>query len=184
MKIPKFISYFPAFGLILQALQLALLKSKNPIIFNVYSLEKFIAIIFLILLGITWFFLFSSIIERFFSRLIVKNYNFNFYKIYLIISLLAGIYIFPKPCSVGEDISKQILSSHLYLNGKVNFPNYDNIDPKDLSKLMKKMDSETSGYIVFFNSIFIFWITDWVKYKACIISAKDSYRTRMVKDCL
>ena len=89
--------------------------------------------------------------------MIVKNYNFNFYKIYLIISLLAGIYIFPKPCSVGEDISKQILSSHLYLNGKVNFPNYDNIiDPKDLSKTHEKWISRPPG-VSFFLIPFLFF---------------------------
>lgn len=140
MKVSKFISHLPALGLVMQALNYSLLKSKNPDIINIYSFEKFIAILSLLLASVLWIIFLSSHLESFILYLKNKfTKKYNFFHIYIFFSLIAGLYIYNDPCKVGEDVAKQVLSSQLYLDDKVKGLNYDVLPvPSDLSQTKQK----------------------------------------------
>ena len=124
----------------MQALNYSLLKSKNPDILNIYSFEKFIAIISLLLASVLWVIFLSSHLENFIFYLRNKfTIRYKLFHIYISFSLLAGLYIYEDPCTVGEDVAKQVLSSKLYLDDKVKGANYDLLlDPSDLSQTKQK----------------------------------------------
>jgi len=124
-RLLNLLSIIPPWYLFYIAYKTAMIPSKVPELFYIYSYNKVIAL-FLILTSIFIYnrFLFKNI----FNILDSLNNKLKFtqrnpYIIFFIIYLFFSIFSLSKGLKVGEDISTQVLSSKHFLEDKVNYPN-------------------------------------------------------------
>ena len=110
--------------MLLEAIHLSLLRSKSPIFFGLYSTQKALAIILLLC--------FALLLFRFASRLSSIKLNLSFkerlqhlsaIKTFIVIAILCRFVLINVPCSVGEDIAPQVLSTRQLIEGVSIAPN-------------------------------------------------------------
>ena len=120
------IGNLPGYWCLFEALNLSLLKSKEPSWIGLYSTPKAFAI--LVLLAA------SFIILRFISpRLYVildhipirdSLKNISALKIFFILLILTRVALINAPCSVGEDVAQQVLTTRQWVDGESSSPNF------------------------------------------------------------
>ena len=121
----SFLSSLPFWWLGIKGYQAAMLPSKNPDFIGLYSWEKVIGLISILVIcviGIKFVHpKLTSWMEAFITKL-----NFSPqspYLCFLCLFVLGSLFTIPKGTVVGEDISTQVLSTQHFISGKINAPN-------------------------------------------------------------
>ena len=136
MKLNKFIGNLIAYWCLFEALELSLLRSKEPFWLGLYSTPKAFAILLLLSLA---FMTFRFISPKISAKLIDIPFeqvltNLSPLKIFFVSVVLFRISLVNLPCSVGEDIAPQVLSSKQWVEGVTVAPNMlSSPDLKNLS---------------------------------------------------
>tara|TARA_B100000989_G_C19511826_1_gene459474 strand:+ start:55 stop:1971 length:1917 start_codon:yes stop_codon:yes gene_type:complete len=126
LKLSNFIGSLPAYWCLFEALELSLLRSKEPSWLGLYSTPK--AFVILVLLTA------SFIILRFISPIISAKLdhipfgdslkNISALKIFFILLILTRLALINAPCSVGEDVAQQVLTTRQWVEGESSSPNF------------------------------------------------------------
>ena len=136
MKIKSFLGSLPGFWLLYESIELALLKSKNPEFFGLYSSDKVLAILILLLMSSVSFRFLVPFLEKFFSASSLQQrlMTISPIKLFLLISVFCRLTLIQLPCEIGEDVAPQVLSGFQWTNGKSSSPNIlVTPNPNDLS---------------------------------------------------
>lgn len=125
MKIKSFFFALPGYWLLFEAINLSLFRSKSPTLFGLYSTQKAFAIIVLSCFSFVLFRLASS------PSLIKLNLSFkerlkdlSGIKTFIFFAILCRVVLINVPCSVGEDIAPQVLSTRQSIEGVSIAPNF------------------------------------------------------------
>jgi hypothetical protein len=134
--IAQFISSLPCWWLASKGLQAALLPSKNPEIFELYSYKKAIALVGIIIFCMIYL---KFVHQKLSNYLSIKFSDTNFklrpIGVFITIILIVASTSYFQGVSVGEDISGQVKSAVQYQTDKTQAPNFlSEPDPHDLSK--------------------------------------------------
>ena len=134
-RIAQFISSLPCWWLAHKGLQAALLPSKNPEIFQLYSYKKAIALVGIIIFCIIYL---NFVHQKLSNYLSIKFSDTNFklrpIGVFITIILIVSSTSYFHGVSVGEDISGQVKSAIQYQTGKTHAPNFLSIPARhDLS---------------------------------------------------
>ena len=121
----SFICSLPFWWLGITGYQAAMLPSKNPDFLGLYSWEKVIGLISILVICVIGFKFvhprLTSWMEAFLTKL-----NFSPqspYLCFLCLYVLGVLFTIPEGTVVGEDISTQVLSTQHFISGKINAPN-------------------------------------------------------------
>ena len=121
----SFICSLPFWWLGIKGFQAAMLPSKNPDFLGLYSWEKVIGLISIIVICVIGFKFvhpkLTSWMEAFLTKL-----NFSPqspYLCFLCLYVLGVLFTIPEGTVVGEDISTQVLSTQHFISGNINAPN-------------------------------------------------------------
>jgi hypothetical protein len=114
----------PGWWLFFYAVKAALLRSKNPEWFNLYSTNKLLFIIVAVIFSSSYFYLIRKIIIqpkylRYWDKISEK-----FITVFIFTSLLSCIPFLGMGIFVGEDIGGQVKTSLDWISGNVKFPNF------------------------------------------------------------
>ena len=126
----------PGWSVIFKALELALLRSKDPYWFGLYSTPKILAISFGLILGVLWIKFATNTLLEFF---VDKRFDIMLKKsspttIFFVLAIIFRLLTITCPVSVGEDITPQVLSSIQWNDGQTTAPNFvKNPSPADFS---------------------------------------------------
>ena len=137
MKLNRFIGLIPGYWLLYLAIELCLFRSKSPEWLGLYSSQKALAIVLLLLSS--WIYLkylslgFTIVIDKMHWRNSLSS--ISPVKLFLFLAILFRLVLFHLPCSVGEDIAPQILSAKQWLASETDCPNLlVSPNPKDLNQ--------------------------------------------------
>ena len=121
----SFICSLPLWWLGVKGYQAAMLPSKNPDFLELYSWEKVIGLISILVICVIGLKFvhpkLTSWMEAF-----LKKLNFSPqspYLCFLCLFVIGSLFTIPKGAVVGEDISTQVLSTQNFITGKINAPN-------------------------------------------------------------
>ena len=133
-RIAQFISSLPCWWLASKGLQAAFLPSKNPKIFELYSYNKAIALLGVIIFCMIYLKFVHQKISYFISSKFSNTvFNPRPVGVFLTINLIVALTSYFHGVSVGEDISGQVKSAVQYQTGKTHAPNFlSEPDPTDL----------------------------------------------------
>ena len=126
----------PGYLCFYEAIELSLFRSKSPEWLGLYSTPKLCAILFLIFLGIIILSFISPILSK---KLVEIPFKEKFeklspLKIYLVLLIFLRLCLIGQPCSIGEDLAQQVLTSQQYAEGVSIAPNLiSSPDSNDLS---------------------------------------------------
>jgi len=115
----------PGYWCFFEALGLCLLRSKEPTFLSLYSTPKAFTILLLLSVGFLTLNFISPIISAKLSYIPFKEElkNLSPLKIFFFLLILFRISLINIPCSVGEDMTQQVLSSKQWLDGISIAPN-------------------------------------------------------------
>ena len=115
----------PGFWLIFKSLELALLKSKSPEWFGLYSSSKLIAILTLLSISSIWIIFVAPKLRIYCSqkKLLSKFKYFNPFWTFILVIITARVLLLFEPVFIGEDVAPQVLSARQWLEGSTNAPN-------------------------------------------------------------
>jgi len=108
-----------------EALELSLLRSKSPTWFGLYSTPKAFAILLLLTASFLTLRFISPIISSKLDDIPVKEElkNLSALKMFFILVILSRLALINVPCTVGEDMAQQVLSSKQWIEGVSIAPN-------------------------------------------------------------
>jgi len=130
------IASLPGFWCLFEALELSLLRSKVPTWFGLYSTPKTIAILLLLTSAYITLRFISPIVSSKLDEIPLKEKlnNFSFYKTFFFLFIFFRVTLFNVPCTVGEDVAKQVLTTRQWIEGESSSPNrLSSPQSKDLS---------------------------------------------------
>ena len=137
MKLNHFIGLVPGYWLLYLAIELCLYRSKSPEWIGLYSSQKALGIVFLLLSSWIAFKYLSFGI----TMLIYKMHWRSSWssippiKLFLFLAILFRLVLFHVPCSVGEDLAPQFLSAKQWLVSETDYLNLlVSPNPKDLNQ--------------------------------------------------
>lgn len=136
MNHKNLIASLPGFWCLFEALELSLLRSKTPTWFGLYSSPKTIAILLLLTTAFITFYFISPIISSKLDKIALKQKlkSLSFYKAFFILVIFFRVTLLNVPCSVGEDVAKQVLTTRQWVEGESSSPNVlSSPQSKDLS---------------------------------------------------
>ena len=115
----------PGYWCLFEAFELSLLRSKSPTWFGLYSAPKAFAILLLLTGSFLTLRFISPIISSKLDDIPVKERlkNLSPLKIFFFLLIIFRISLINIPCSVGEDMTQQMLSSKQWLDGISIAPN-------------------------------------------------------------
>jgi hypothetical protein len=126
----------PGWSVIFKAIELALLRSKDPHWFGLYSTPKLLAISFGLILGVLWIKFATDRLLEFFKdkKLDLILVKLSPTTIFVCSAIIFRLFTLGLPVSVGEDLTPQILSSIQWNDGQTTAPNFvKNPSPADFS---------------------------------------------------
>jgi hypothetical protein len=125
MKLNNFVGNLPGYWCLLEALGLSLLRSKEPYWLGLYSTPKALAILLLLSVGFLTLRFISPIISVKLRNIPFKEglKNLSPFKIFFALVIIFRISLINIPCSVGEDLAQQVLSSKQCIEGISIAPN-------------------------------------------------------------
>lgn len=125
MKLNNFLASLPGYWCFFEALDLCLLRSKKPVWFGLYSSPKAFAIIVLLIVGVCFIWFVSPVISEKFYQILYKSRlkNLSPLIIFIFLAIFLRITLLNTPCSVGEDMTNQMLSCKQWINGESISPN-------------------------------------------------------------
>ena len=134
-RITLFISSLPCWWLASKGLQAAFLPSKNPDIFKLYSYNKAIALVGIMIFCMIYLkFVQQKLSDYISSKLSNTIFNPRPVALFLTVNLIVASTGYFQGVSVGEDISGQVKSTIQYQTGKTHAPNFlSEPNPHDLS---------------------------------------------------
>ena len=134
-RIARFISSLPCWWLMFKGLQAAFLPSKNPDIIELYSYNKVIALVGIIIFCMIYLkFVYQKLSNYISSKFSKTNFNLRPVGVFITINLVVASTSYFHGVSVGEDISGQVKSAVQYQTGKTHAPNFlSSPDPDDIS---------------------------------------------------
>ena len=121
----SFICSLPFWWLGITGYQAAMLPSKNPVFIGVYSWEKVIGLISIIVICVIGIKFLHPKITSWMKAFLTKL-NFSLpspYLSFVCLFVLGSLFTVSKGTFVGEDISAQVLSTQHFISGKTNSPN-------------------------------------------------------------
>jgi hypothetical protein len=115
----------PGYWCLFEALELMLLRSKSPTWFGLYSTPKAFAILLLLTASFITLRFISPIISAKLDHIPYKEglKNLSPFKIFFILVILFRMALINVPCSVGEDLAQQVLSTRQWIEGESIAPN-------------------------------------------------------------
>ncbi|MEC8044658.1 MAG: hypothetical protein VX130_08710, partial [Verrucomicrobiota bacterium] len=125
MNLRNLIGGLPGYWCLFEAFELSLLRSKSPTWFGLYSTPKAFAILLLLTGSFLTLRFISPIISSKLDDIPVKERlkNLSPLKIFFFLHIIFRISLINIPCSVGEDMTQQMLSSKQWLDGISIAPN-------------------------------------------------------------
>ena len=125
MKLNDLIGSLPGYWCLFEALDLSLLRSKEPTWLGLYSTPKAFAILLLLSVGFLTLRFISPIISAKLDHIPFKDgfKNLSPLKIFFVLVILFRMALINNPCSVGEDMAQQVLSSKQWIEGVSIAPN-------------------------------------------------------------
>jgi len=121
----SFIRSLPFWWLGIKGFQAAMLPSKNPDFIGLYSWEKVIGLISIIVICVIGIKFVNPKITSW-MKAFLKELNFSLpspYIFFVCLFVSGSLFTIPKGTIVGEDISTQVLSTQHFISGKINAPN-------------------------------------------------------------
>ena len=145
MKLKIFAANLPSYWCFFEALRLSLLRSKEPTWLGLYSTPKALAILLLLSVGFLTLRFISPIISAKLSYIPFKDglKNLSPLKVFFVLVILFRISLINTPCSIGEDIAQQMLSSKQWIEGvsiapnMLFSPNRTNLSTDELSWIVR-----------------------------------------------
>ena len=124
-KLNKLIGNLPGYWCLFEALWLSLLRSKEPTWLGLYSNPKALAILLFLFVGFFTLRFISPIISAKLSYISFNDglKNLSPLKIFFVLVILFRITLINTPCSVGEDMAQQVVSSRQWIEGESSAPN-------------------------------------------------------------
>ena len=125
MNLNKFVSCLPGYFCLFEALELILLRSKTPNWLGLYSTSKSIAILLLLATGVIILRYISPVLSRYLEQIPLKEklIKLSPLKIFLALAILFRLILINTPCSVGEDVAQQVLTTKQWIQGITSAPN-------------------------------------------------------------
>jgi hypothetical protein len=125
LKLNNLIGRLPGYWCLFEALDLSLLRSKEPTFLGLYSAPKTFAILLLLFMGFLALRFISPIIAKVLNEIPFKDKltNISSFKIFFVLAVFFRIIVISSPCSVGEDIAPQVLSCKQWIEGGSIAPN-------------------------------------------------------------
>jgi hypothetical protein len=125
LNLRNLLGVLPGYWCLFEALELSLLRSKSPTWFGLYSTPKAFAILLLLSVGFLILRFISPIISAKLDHIPFKDglKNLSPLKIFFVLVILLRMALINTPCSVGEDMAQQVLSSKQWIEEVSIAPN-------------------------------------------------------------